>query len=105
MSKKTPKTEEELKAAEEAKAKAAAEKAAKKAEADAAKAAKAEAKAVNEFDPKKLMGVGPGVWKYSDEIEKVTRETFHCSRAKDYGIKKNDVVFVSFDGEVEIVGV
>lgn len=105
MAKKEPKTEEQLKAEADAKAKAAAEKAAKKAEADAAKEAAKAAKTVVEFDPKKLQGVGHGVWKYSDEISKVSRETFQCLRAKDFGIKPNDVVFVSFNGEVEILGV
>lgn len=97
---KPKKTEEEKKAEADAKA-------AKKAEADAAKAAKkAEANdGEYQFNPKKLMGVGHGVWKYSDDTELVTRETFHQSKAKDYGIKKDDVVFVSYNGVVEIIGV
>lgn len=102
MSKK-PKTDEELKIEAEAKA-AAAEAKAKAAEEKAAAKAAAAAD-VHQFNPKKLVGVGCGVWKYSDDPAKVTRETFQQARAQDFGIRKNDVVFVSLDGVVEIIGV
>lgn len=94
---KKEKTEEQLKAEAEAKALKEAEKAAKT---EAAKAA-----GPYQFNPKKLAGVGTGVWKYIEDAELVSRETFQQQKAKDYGIKANDVVFVSLDGVVEILGV
>lgn len=101
---KAPKTEEQLKAEAEAKAKKEAEKAAKEAEKAAAKAAK-EAEKDYQFDCKKLYGAGAGLWKYAEDPKLVSRETFQQLKAKDYGIKANDVIFVSLNGEVEVIGV
>ena len=101
---------------QEAKAKAEAEKLAKekaKEAEKAEKAAKAEAeklaKASKEpvlFDPKKLTaGSGTGFWKYNEDPKLVDRSTFQQQRARDFGIKANDIVIVVMDGKVETIGV
>lgn len=59
---------------------------------------------IHQFDPKKLRG-SDGIWKYIADPELVSRETFYQQKAKDYGIKANDVVIVSLDGNVKTLGI
>lgn len=101
MSAKDLSAEEKAKAAAEAKEKKDAEKAVK----DAEKASKVSKEPVI-FDPKKLTaGSGTGFWKYNEDPKLVDRSTFQQQRAKDFGIKPNDIVLVVMDGKVETIGV
>lgn len=99
MTKAKAKTPEELEAAKKKKLEAAEKKEAEKTES-------ASEVVEHQFNPKKLSpGNGSGFWKYNEDASLVTRETFRQQRARDFGIKENDVVFVSLNGNVEILGV
>lgn len=60
---------------------------------------------IKEFNPKKLRSMGSGGWIYAEDPEKVERDLFHHPKAKDYGLKENDVVFVVNNGIVKTIGV
>lgn len=58
----------------------------------------------HEFDGNKLGMKSDGFYRYlCDDINKVSKSLFHCTAAKNYGLRKGDIVYVTDSEEIKLI--